>query len=103
MKVAFVVLASLLSIAVASAQVRDAPAPPRALGTSSIAGRVLDDLKRPVRRAVVRLEGDGFFRSLITDTDGAFVFDELAAGRYRLSASKPAFVTGRYGAARPGR
>lgn len=44
-----------------------------------------------------RLTGDAVAAS--TSRDGRFVFEKLAAGAYVLSASKPAFVTARFGAA----
>ena len=58
-----------------------------------------------VRKATVRLQGAGgqagqspvSYRET-TDAAGKFVFDDVAPGRYFLSAEKPGFVTARYGA-----
>ena len=41
--------------------------------------------------------------SVTTGDDGGFALTGIAAGRYVLDARKAAWVTGRYGAARPGR
>lgn len=58
-----------------------------------------------VRKATVRLQGGASQpgqppTSYIetTDSAGKFVFDDVAPGRYMLSAEKPGFVTARYGA-----
>ncbi len=60
---------------------------------------------RPQRRAVVTLTGSGpaSGSAVVTDDQGRFLFSGLPAGRYDLTASKPGFVTGAYGAKRPGR
>jgi hypothetical protein len=58
-----------------------------------------------VRKATVRLQGavlqpgqpPGMY-SETTDNAGNFVFEDVAPGRYTLSAEKPGFVTTRYGA-----
>ena len=58
-----------------------------------------------VRKATVRLQGavlqpgqpPGMY-SETTDNAGKFVFEDVAPGRYTLSAEKPGFVTTRYGA-----
>ena len=58
-----------------------------------------------VRKATVRLQGTGgqpgqppASYSETTDNAGKFVFEDVAPGRYMLSAEKPGFVTARYGA-----
>jgi protocatechuate 3,4-dioxygenase beta subunit len=58
-----------------------------------------------VRRARVNLSGQGVGaqRSSLTDEDGRYVFTQLPAGRYSLSATKAGFVTIAYGAKAPGR
>ena len=75
--------------------------------TGVIAGVVLTDGQqpRPVRRAIVTLGGsdDGRGRSVLTDETGRFMFSELPAGRFTLSASKASYITNAYGARRPGR
>jgi protocatechuate 3,4-dioxygenase beta subunit len=77
------------------------------VGTSSISGVVTldDDARTPVRRARVRLTGSAGTVSIVTATDneGRFVFGDLPAVRYSLSADRAGFVTGYYGASKPGR
>jgi hypothetical protein len=85
-----------------------APAPASAqarTGTGRIAGHVVASGPQPtpVRRAIVTMAGGAGSRSAITDDDGAFVFDGVPVGRFTLTASKPAFISAAYGAARPGR
>jgi hypothetical protein len=94
----------------AEAQQRDRPAPVVAAaktGTAGIAGRITltADADTPVRRAVVSLTSpDGTdHRSVVTDDEGKFAFGALPAGRYALSAEKPAHLKNSYGARRPGR
>jgi len=76
------------------------------VGTGSISGIVTldDEAKTPVRRARVRLTGSAGTVSLITATDaqGRFVFRDLPPVRYNLVADRPGFVSGAYGAAKPG-
>jgi hypothetical protein len=78
------------------AQGRDRPAP-AAVGTLTLAGTVLlneGTPPPPIRRARVTLTFDGAFPTQIadTDTDGAFRFDNLSAGTYRILVEKPGFV-----------
>jgi protocatechuate 3,4-dioxygenase beta subunit len=49
---------------------------------------------RPVRRAHVTLSGKGLGATRVTDTDakGAYRFDRVPPGNYRISFSKPGFV-----------
>jgi hypothetical protein len=82
-------------------QVRDPRATNR--GTAAISGVVVsdDDEARPVRKARVTCGSpDASGRTTITDDGGRFVFDGLPAGRYTVTASKPAWVTIAYGAKR---
>lgn len=76
-------------------------------GSATVMGIVVDSAQppRPVRRARVTLHaGDNVNGwSATTDDDGRFVLAGVSAGRYVIEAQKPAWVTGRYGAARPGR
>ena len=76
-------------------------------GTATVAGTVVDSAQppRPVRlaRVTLREENGGNGWSATTDDDGRFALTGIAAGRYVLEAKKAAWVTGRYGAARPGR
>ena len=88
----------------ALAQLRaQAPAAPSA----SIAGVVhtADDAARPVARVIVTATGSTVpaGRSSITDAEGRFSIAGLPAGRYVLSAKRPAYIPAVYGAARPGR
>jgi len=85
---------------------RDAPAV--ALdGTATISGVITadDQAHTPMSRVHVSLTtgtaGLGT-RVVITDATGRFTFPRLPAGRYSLSANKPAYLTTAYGAKRPG-
>lgn len=85
-------------------QPRDTPAV--AHGRGIVAGVVVsDDLEtRPVRHARVMLNGSGVSgQTAITDERGRFVFTDLPAGRYSVSATKTAWITTSYGGKRPGR
>ena len=76
-------------------------------GTAVISGILVSDTAtpQPVRRATVRLTtGSSESARLIgTDDDGRFVFRELPAASFTLSASKPGFVETFYGSKHPGR
>jgi hypothetical protein len=85
---------------------RDAPASSRTVNTASVSGTVvLDGTSTPVRRALVTLSGEGLPapRAAISDDEGAFVFGSVPAGRFTLTASKPSYLSGAYGAQRVGR
>ena len=71
------------------------PAP--AVGTGVVRGRIVaGDTGMPLRRARVMLNslGKGEPRVTLSDTDGAFAFDALPAGRYQLHGSKARYVDG---------
>jgi hypothetical protein len=72
-------------------------------GTAIIRGLVTSDAGTPVRRAQVRANIGGMPGAKITTTDasGRFELRELAAGRWTVTASKPGFVTQRFGQRRP--
>lgn len=95
-----------------------APAPPP-VGTAEVAGTVVAaDSGRPVRRATVRLTnstpGAQGIRTVVngvvqggplvqtTDDQGFFRFQQLQAGEYTLTASKPGYLPAIYGQKRPG-
>lgn len=72
-------------------------------GTGIIRGTVVAaDNGSPIRRAQVRLNGQGVPGRLSTSDDrGRFEIKDLPAGRYQLTASKGGFVTLEYGQRRP--
>ena len=72
-------------------------------GTASIRGQVTSSTGTPVRRAQVRAtaNGAGVARLTSTDVDGRFELRDLPAGQWALTASKPGYVTQRFGQRRP--
>jgi hypothetical protein len=77
-------------------------------GTGRIAGAVVADGEapaRPIRRVVVTMTGTGIAtpRQVITDDAGRFAFSELPAGRFSLTAEKPAYLKTYFGNRTPGR
>jgi len=87
---------------------RDASARISRTGSGQLGGVVVTDggrAPRPVRRATVTLTGTGIatFAQVITDDEGRFTFAGLPAGRFTLTAEKPAFVKTYYGSAKAGR
>jgi hypothetical protein len=90
------------SMAVAQLPPRDkAAAQP---GTASIKGRItIAETGLPLRRTKVVLQGSSPLeaRDTTTDLDGRYEFNDLAAGDYRISASKGMFVSLTYGQRRP--
>lgn len=112
-----VALASLCAGGVLLAQqqppMRDAvrqPSLAARAGTSIIAGLVVsdDEAATPLRRVTITVSADNSAvggRTAISDDQGRFVVPSLPAGRYLVSAAKPAYLTTAYGAtrhARPG-
>jgi hypothetical protein len=100
-------LAALSAPALAQQPARDAVGRPGA-GTGAIGGVVVnqqDGSVRPVRRALVTLAGPGLAGGVqvATDDSGRFAFPDLPAGRFTLTAEKPAFVKTYYGSKRVGR
>lgn len=91
---------------VAAAQVRDSVGAPTVVGTAKIGGVVTTVQAQPIRRArvlLLRLGGSAdAVQSTTTDDDGRFLFESLPAGRYRLRATKPAWLDATYAATRPG-
>lgn len=89
----------------AAAQGRDATQT-ATVGTGLIVGQVITgDAGTPVRRARVNLSGTELRgqRSTVTDDEGRFVFTQIPAGRYTMTASKAGFVSIAYGAKTAGR
>ncbi len=103
-----VVLVVLLAGTLAAQQtpVRDNGLTPRAAGTATLSGTVVNDVtNQPVRRAVVSLSSaDNALRvTAVTDDTGTFAFAGLPDNQYLLSASKPSYVGVSYGARKRGR
>ena len=75
-------------------------------GTAVVSGMVTTDAEKPVplRRARVVLSNPDirYSRTIVTDDTGRFMFRNVPAGRFNLSAVKEAFVNAAYGARRPG-
>ena len=102
--------AALLALSMpitAQLPVRDAPARPTS-GTATIAGIVTTDGPTPQPLRKVRVTLNQMSRSIpgrtdTTDDAGRFVFRDLPADRFNLSASRPGFLTTNYGARRPER
>jgi hypothetical protein len=86
---------------------RDQPRAAAATGTARITGVILSDDPdpRPLRRATVTLGSAASLvgDSAMTNDDGTFAFEGLAAGRYTVRAEKPAYVAMAYGARRHGK
>ena len=100
--------AAIVSVAPVSAaqpqQPRDAAALRAKPGTALIGGIVTSD-GRPLRRALVTLSGSAVTGSVqvTTDDSGRFAFPDLPAGRYTITAEKPAYVRAYYGSKLVGR
>jgi protocatechuate 3,4-dioxygenase beta subunit len=86
------------------ASIRPNTVPARS-GTASIAGVVLDANSRPVRHAVVTLNGQSLNigRTTVTSDEGRFVFVDLPAGRFNVEATKGGFLRSYHRGKRPGR
>jgi protocatechuate 3,4-dioxygenase beta subunit len=93
------------SFAAAQTPPSTAPAPDSEQKKIRLEGIVLSLNGEAVRKATVRLQGSVLQPGQVpstysetTDNEGKFVFEDVPAGRYTLSAEKPGFVTSRYGA-----
>ena len=77
-----------------------------ATGTGRLSGTVVADdaPAAPIRGAIVTVSGEGIslVRSVIADDNGRFAIAGLPAGRFSLTAAKPAYITTFFGAKRPG-
>ena len=91
----------------AARQARDTRSVTMPSGTGSIAGVVREagSEQRPVRSALVLLTiaGAGHSRSVVTDDQGRFRIERVPAGQFSITATKPAYLQGAYGARIPGR
>ena len=102
------ILAAVLSAAAvgAGAHQRDVTQRNVPAGKAVLSGQTLttDDPARPLRRVLVTLSGAEIRgdRQVMSDDDGRFAFEGLVAGRYTLTAEKPAYVTIHHGSPRPG-
>ena len=88
--------------------VRDSPSRVSREGTASLAGTVVaagGTSATPIRRVVVTLTGTGIstFVQSVTDDQGRFAFAGLPAGRFSLTAEKPAYLKSYFGSTRLGR
>jgi hypothetical protein len=98
-----------LAVAIVAQQpARDTPAQPVITGTAVISGVIVTDdaTPQPVRKARVTLNPAGLAtpgRTATTDDAGRFTFRDVPAGRFRLEATKPGFLTTSYGAKRADR
>lgn len=94
-------------VPMSSSAARDAVAAQIARGTAVVAGRVTTPGEPPaaVRRAIITLTdtASGASRSVLTGDGGEFTLAGVGAGRYAITASKPAHLTTAWGAKRPGR
>ena len=73
-------------------------------GTGSLGGLVIDLDKNPVHRASVSIAGDMHVSlTTITDDSGRFLFTDLPAGRFTVTAEKGGYPSISYGAKRPNR
>jgi len=72
---------------------------PSVVATGHITGQVVDTVGTPVRSAVVtlRIDGSADQTRVLTNQDGRFVFQRVAAGSYRVEASRAGYSGGSYG------
>jgi Carboxypeptidase regulatory-like domain len=82
---------------------RGAVGPAAPLGKASITGRVLTPgSNTPVRGADIEAVNErGVRLTAKTDDDGAYRFDRLAAGAWRINASKGGYISWQFGQRRP--
>jgi hypothetical protein len=77
--------------------------PGTAAAPASLGGRVVAGATRqPVRGAVVSLLASGTRSGVVTGADGSFLLTGLAAGNWRLIATKSGYFEGALGRRRPG-
>ncbi len=113
----WIAIAATVVVATAlHAQNPPAPGAAQPAGTALLAGRVVDDAGAPIASAIVSIDramvsGTGPARGpasqaristpVLTDSQGRFFFRDLAAGSYNLTATKPGWLSGAFGRARP--
>ena len=73
----------------------DGTAPPGESGSGSMVGIVVDDAVRPLAEANVSATGPSGTLTAVTDAEGGFRFDDLAAGVYLVDVTKPFYITHR--------
>src|SRR5687767_9055619 len=99
-------IASASMLVSAHQQARDTSAAPT-IGTARVSGQVLTagTDPKPLRRVIVTITGDGMKvgRSTVTDDQGRFVFEGLAAGRFTVTGTKASYLPGAFGVLQPGR
>jgi hypothetical protein len=100
-------LVALLTIALSAQVPRDTSArPPMPTGTAVLSGVVVADTAahEPIGRAIVTATSAEVpaGRSAITDDRGQFAIANLPVGKFKITATKPAFLTTALGALRPG-
>ena len=102
--------AALIVVLSLSNVLAQAPAPPRETtapatgGGGRIIGRVIAaDTGNPLARARVQISSPALSkqRQITTDESGRYEATELGAGRYKISVSRPGFVSLEYGQTRP--
>ena len=77
-------------------------APTSAAESAKLSGRVLDSATgRPVRRAQVRLSGQGRVVLTATDADGRYEISDIPPGQFSVRASKTGYVALLYGQRSP--
>ena len=101
-----VAVTSATMMAAAQQQVRDTSSAPK-IGTARVSGQVLTagTDPKPLRRVIVTIIGDGMKvgRSTVTDDQGRFTFEGVAAGRFTVTGTKASYLPGGYGVLHPGR
>ncbi len=65
-----------------------------------VSGRVVNPSGDPVRRATVKLQGSASYTQT-TQENGAFTIENVAPGRYTLTAQRSGFSSQKYGATVP--
>jgi hypothetical protein len=79
------------------------PDKPLVAGTGLILGQAVDaGSKRPISGALVTLSLPGYVPAqVLADPEGRFVFRDLPAGRFNLTATRPGYADGGFGRTRP--